>query len=159
MPERVSVSSQGKRTTGPAFACEMGPISHVTEEGPVERKSIEVCNPREEARALEQEIVPVLLYRRGGTVQALFLETPWITVGSAAGVTIEIAGPRVSPRHALFRCSGSRVEVHDFGSRHGILHNGQPVPWARLHRGDRVEVGGHEFIFLEIEFSRRGVPG
>ena len=54
----------------------------------------------------------------------------------------------VSRKHVRVEVSGTRVTIHDLGSRNGVFHNGNRTLSTIINAGDRIQVGGS---VLELE--------
>lgn len=48
---------------------------------------------------------------------------------------------RVSREHAVFECTGEKIEIRDLDSRHGTFVNGQRIKSQKLVEGDQVQLG------------------
>jgi pSer/pThr/pTyr-binding forkhead associated (FHA) protein len=75
-------------------------------------------------------------------------------VGRAPGCRICLVHPSVSRFHCSLLATPAGVWVVDLLSTKGTLLNGQPVRWARVADGDRLQVGRCELRFV---YARR--PG
>jgi diguanylate cyclase (GGDEF)-like protein len=64
-----------------------------------------------------------------------------IEVGRDAGCALQLSDASVSRRHARLGFVDGELRVEDLGSRNGTRVNGKKVKQARLHPGDRLEVG------------------
>jgi pSer/pThr/pTyr-binding forkhead associated (FHA) protein len=73
-------------------------------------------------------------------------------IGSDPGSRIVLTGMRVAPRHAVLQVGGDgQVAIRRADARAEILVNGiqlgaQPSP---LLHGDKIEIGGHELLFVD----------
>ncbi|MHB8079757.1 MAG: FHA domain-containing protein, partial [Candidatus Krumholzibacteriia bacterium] len=77
------------------------------------------------------------------------------TIGSAAGNTIVVPDPRVSPQHAVLRVRGGAIIVTDLRSATGTQVNERPVRTATIGEGDRVLLGGA----VRLVYRRTTRPG
>jgi predicted component of type VI protein secretion system len=98
-----------------------------------------------------------------------------VLVGSSAGQTIKIAGPKfyigrsedcqlrprsdlISRHHCALIVEGEYVAIRDFGSKNGTYVNGQRVSSEQeLKPGDHLKVGPLEFEVL-IDYGSLGGP-
>jgi hypothetical protein len=70
-------------------------------------------------------------------------------VGRSSSCQITIEDPLISRQHARFRVHADGVTVEDLGSRNGVKVNGVlAVGAARLVDGDRVRIGGQDFVLV-----------
>jgi pSer/pThr/pTyr-binding forkhead associated (FHA) protein len=70
-----------------------------------------------------------------------------LTIGRAADCRLILADPKVSRRHAELWSRGSDVHVKDSGSLNGTWLNDRRIEGRhRLRAGDRLRIGGSEFI-------------
>jgi hypothetical protein len=79
--------------------------------------------------------------------QVLNLTEEVTTIGSVAGVTVVLADPAVSKKHAAIRKMDSSYELADLGSTNGVYVNGHKVPKKSLEPGDIIRVGNTEAVF------------
>jgi hypothetical protein len=71
------------------------------------------------------------------------------TIGRATGCSLTIDDPLVSREHAEIAVDENGATVRDLASRNGTRLNGAPLEGAvRLRHGDRLRVGGYEFVFI-----------
>ncbi len=71
-----------------------------------------------------------------------------ITLGRAAGNSVQLDDPRVSRRHALIERLGNRFRLRDLSSDNGTFVNGERVKGAVwLQPGDEIQVGGYRLVF------------
>jgi len=71
------------------------------------------------------------------------------TLGRATSCNLTIDDPLVSREHAEILVDGSGATVRDLASRNGTQLNDKPLAGAvRLYNGDRLRVGGYEFVFI-----------
>jgi hypothetical protein len=65
-----------------------------------------------------------------------------LAIGTAPGSDVRLPrGPEAAPEHALIWRHGTDVILHALGDTPCIV-NGEPMTWAALDRGDRIETGG-----------------
>ena len=69
------------------------------------------------------------------------------TVGRSPQCDITIADATISRKHAAFLVTERDICLHDMGSRHELLLNGQPIDGSHpLIDGDRIVLGKHELV-------------
>ncbi len=72
-----------------------------------------------------------------------------VVLGSASDCDIHVAGAEVAPRHAIIVTLPDHAYVEDLGAEVGTYVNGRRVmDRERLHNGDCMAVGCHEFQYL-----------
>jgi pSer/pThr/pTyr-binding forkhead associated (FHA) protein len=73
-----------------------------------------------------------------------------LTVGRGARCELHLDDPKVSRRHATVLRDGGGLAVRDEGSLNGTWLNDERVTgqW-QLSRGDRLRIGGSEFIVAD----------
>ena len=70
-----------------------------------------------------------------------------LTVGRSAQCELRLDDPKVSRRHATLLADDDGLTVRDDGSLNGTWLNDRRITGiARLHVGDRVRIGGSEFV-------------
>jgi pSer/pThr/pTyr-binding forkhead associated (FHA) protein len=70
-----------------------------------------------------------------------------LTVGRDPGCVLRLDDPKVSRRHATVSPSPGGLEIRDEGSLNGTWVNDGRITGSRaLAAGDRVRIGGSEFI-------------
>src|SRR3990172_7541281 len=77
------------------------------------------------------------------------LERELTTLGREVGNDIVIDAQWVSRQHCEIRRVADGFELTDRGSHNGTRVNGVPVKERLLQGGDRVELGGASFVFLD----------
>jgi pSer/pThr/pTyr-binding forkhead associated (FHA) protein len=71
------------------------------------------------------------------------------TLGRSTACSLTIDDPLVSREHAEILVDDDGARVRDLGSRNGTELNGELLRDAvRLRHGDRLRVGGYEFVFI-----------
>ncbi|MCZ7546408.1 MAG: FHA domain-containing protein [Anaerolineae bacterium] len=68
-----------------------------------------------------------------------------------------MAGAEVAPQHALIRYGRGRYYLQNQAEAGRTLLNGSPVSATPLIHGDRISVGGVEFVFQQEEREARSV--
>ncbi len=79
------------------------------------------------------------------------LERELTSLGREVGNDIVIDAQWVSRRHCEIRKVAEGFELADRGSHNGTRVNGVPIKERLLQGGDRLELGGASFLFLERE--------
>jgi hypothetical protein len=65
-----------------------------------------------------------------------------LAIGTAPGSDVRLPrGAEAAPEHALIWRHGADVILHSLGDAPCIV-NGEPMTWAALDRGDRIQAGG-----------------
>ena len=81
-------------------------------------------------------------------------------IGRSAACKVMIDSDDVSRRHARLVIDGAVPRLEDLGSANGVSVNGRRVVDAVvLENGDRIEVAGHELIFVVDETAIGSSPG
>jgi hypothetical protein len=86
-----------------------------------------------------------------GAESEVILTKPVTVIGRANECELRLDDPGVSRRHAEVRVTGDAAEVIDLGSTNGIRVNGSAVASARLHDGDRIDLGSTALVFRRDE--------
>lgn len=79
--------------------------------------------------------------------QGAFTVADGAVMGRDPGCTLRLADPYVSRRHARLRYAQGVWYIQDLGSKGGTFVNGNAVTATALRDGDRIRVGGAEFVF------------
>jgi hypothetical protein len=74
-------------------------------------------------------------------------------LGAAAGCDIVLEGDHVSDQHASVRFHDGGFALTDLDSTNGTRVNGEDVHQRRLEDGDRVSLGGTEWVFKCVVFE------
>jgi hypothetical protein len=83
-----------------------------------------------------------------GTHHSSFVLNSAVTViGRATDSDLRLEDPGVSRRHAEIRVTDKGGEITDLGSTNGVRLNGTAVTSARLHDGDRIDLGSTSLVF------------
>jgi len=72
-----------------------------------------------------------------------------VNIGRELDNTLRLADPSISRHHAVIRLGASGHEIHDLQSSNGVLLNGNKVPSALLHDGDRITLGQMQLTFVD----------
>jgi uncharacterized RDD family membrane protein YckC len=72
-----------------------------------------------------------------------------VNIGRELDNTLRLADPSISRHHAVIRLVTSGHEIHDLQSSNGVLLNGNKVPSALLHDGDRITLGQMQLTFVD----------
>jgi len=73
--------------------------------------------------------------------------------GASSGCDLVLSGDHVSDQHASFRFQDRRFVVTDLDSTNGTKVNGEAVHQQPLSDGDRLTLGGSEWIFKCVVFE------
>jgi len=90
--------------------------------------------------------------------QSTDLEMPVgeFVIGRSSSCSLALDDGLVSRRHAVLHATADHVDVEDLGSRNGVMVNGKKVEGlTRLKHLDRVMIGGHELVLVEVERTSR----
>jgi len=68
-------------------------------------------------------------------------------------LSLSLADPRVSSRHARLERIGHLWQLDDRGSRNGTMLNGGPISRAILTDGDLIEIGHTFFVYRELPWD------
>jgi len=72
-----------------------------------------------------------------------------VNIGRELDNTLRLADPSISRHHAVIRLGTAGYEIHDLQSSNGVLLNGNRVPSAPLHDGDRITLGQMQLTFVD----------
>jgi uncharacterized RDD family membrane protein YckC len=72
-----------------------------------------------------------------------------VNIGRELDNTLRLSDPSISRHHAVIRLGASGHEIHDLQSSNGVLLNGNKVPSAPLHDGDRITLGQMQLTFVD----------
>jgi hypothetical protein len=72
-----------------------------------------------------------------------------VNIGRELDNTLRLSDPSISRHHAVIRMGTSGYEIHDLQSSNGVLLNGNKVPSALLHDGDRITLGQMQLTFVD----------
>lgn len=72
-----------------------------------------------------------------------------VNIGRELDNTLRLADPSISRHHAVIRLGPAGYEIHDLQSSNGVLLNGNKVPSAPLHDGDRITLGQMQLTFVD----------
>jgi Nif-specific regulatory protein len=93
---------------------------------------------------------------KGTTVPLEIQET---VLGRDPGNAISVNDPLVSRRHCSILNNEGKIRLVDLESLNGTFVNGAPTRDRTLEHGDRIKVGGSQFIFLlEDDEALMGAP-
>jgi len=91
--------------------------------------------------------MPRMVVLRGAGGGRVFEILDRATIGRLPCNDIQLAGDKVSRRHAEIVREGGRYFISDVGSRNGVLVNGRMTGRAELSSGDRIEIGDAVLLF------------
>jgi Nif-specific regulatory protein len=94
---------------------------------------------------MEPRLIAIAGPLKGTTIPLTDIE---MIIGRDTGNTVAINDPLISRRHCSIRNSGALVHLSDLESLNGTFVNGVPAREKQLEHGDRIKVGGSQFIFL-----------
>ena len=92
----------------------------------------------------------LLLTDADGTSTHLLLHFPF-TLGRSSDNDLCLSHAQVSRQHATIEQQPDGLYLHDLGSRHGTLRNGDRVTRVRLVSGDRVALGSASAVLLFLD--------
>lgn len=141
MTPRVDLTGQ---TT--AETLEAGPATTVVE-------SLPLLDPFNRRRVLPAGTAPPGRYLElegEGALWLLPLRREVTHLGRGLAVDVRLGDYRVSRRHAIVACRGSRVWLLDDRSANGTFVNGRQVEEAELHDGDVVLLGPVALRYREL---------
>ena len=115
---------------------------------------------------MKRDLRPALVFLSGELIAVpIPLEREEVILGRALEADVRVNDTKVSRRHAkinkVLKESGEvEYVLTDFGSRNGILVNGQRVARAALENGDKITVGEHILRFdlldeIDREYQRQ----
>jgi hypothetical protein len=93
-------------------------------------------------------IFPALVFVQGSEQKQIVLNRTPFSVGRKVDKDLVIADPRVSRDHAQIMQEGHDFFVVDLGSKHGTYVNGERIQRQKLERGDRLEFGARDSVYL-----------
>jgi len=89
----------------------------------------------------------MLIWREAGQERQLELTIDRVGIGREADNALQVEDTFMSRHHAEFRRQDGEYWVRDLDSRNGTFVNGERIREAPLKPGDRVRIGGMEFVF------------
>jgi sigma-B regulation protein RsbU (phosphoserine phosphatase) len=93
-------------------------------------------------------VFPTLKFVQGSEQKDIIVNRTPFSVGRKVDKDLVIADPRVSRDHAQILQEGQDFFVVDLGSKHGTYVNGERVQRQKLERGDRLEFGARDSVYL-----------
>lgn len=91
----------------------------------------------------------LILTLDGEIINEYALDTAHLSIGRKHGNDIQLNDLTVSGRHAMISSSlPEQVFAEDLGSTNGTLVNGNHIKKTSLKHGDIIQVGHHQFTFL-----------
>lgn len=87
------------------------------------------------------------LHHEGRALHRRRLTKPVVILGRDPACDLVLASSAVSRRHAEIRLDDHGAQLRDTGSQNGVKVNGLPRVSARLHDGDRLEIGPFTVVF------------
>src|SRR5262245_8148201 len=105
---------------------------------------------------MEPRLVALTGPLKGTTVP---LAKPETIIGREPSNEVAINDPLVSRRHCAIRCRDEEIQVADLESLNGTFVNGVPTRQKVLEHGDRIKIGGTQFLFLLcVEDLTQNIP-
>jgi pSer/pThr/pTyr-binding forkhead associated (FHA) protein/DNA repair exonuclease SbcCD ATPase subunit len=103
-------------------------------------------------------VLPRILIEDGKETRSqLHMNRILVLVGSSPDCRIRLRDAGVSKYHCSLVRTPEGIWVIDLLSAAGTLLNGQPIPWARLNEGDRLQVGPY-FLRVAYQDGRSASP-
>jgi len=90
----------------------------------------------------------LILTQNGAVIREFPLDKERISVGRKPHNDIQMDDPTVSGEHAVFLVL-QHVYVEDRNSTNGVILNGKKVSRRQLNHGDMINIGRHEFKFVD----------
>lgn len=90
----------------------------------------------------------LIITHQGTVIKEHDLSKDKVTVGRKPSNDIVLDDPTVSGVHAAF-LHMQHTYIEDMNSTNGVKLNGKPVNKRQLNHGDLVEIGQHEFKFID----------
>ncbi|HHI93296.1 MAG TPA: FHA domain-containing protein [Gammaproteobacteria bacterium] len=91
----------------------------------------------------------LILTLDGEIINEHLLKTETLSIGRKYVNDVQLNDLTVSGRHAMFcRVQPDQVFVEDLGSTNGTLVNGNHIKKTALRHGDIIQIGHHQFTFL-----------
>ncbi len=81
-----------------------------------------------------------------------------LSAGRHASNEVFVDDDLASRKHCVLQVEGDRVRIRDLESLNGTCVNGVAIRDTQLQHGDRVQIGGSQFIFLEHEDAADSLP-
>ncbi len=116
---------------------------------------------------MKRDLRPALVFLSGELIAVpIPLEREEVILGRALEADVRVNDSKVSRRHARInkvfndKTGASEYVLTDFGSRNGILVNGQKVTKEVLQNGDKITIGEHILRFdlldeIDREYQRQ----
>src|SRR5262245_61933766 len=94
---------------------------------------------------MEARLIAIVGPLKGTTIPLTDAET---IIGRDPANTVAVNDPLVSRRHCSIRHCGTQLQPSDLESLHGTFVKGVPSRERLLEHGDRIRVGGSQFVFM-----------
>ncbi len=91
-----------------------------------------------------------LVVREADQTRSVAIKSLPFTIGRQADSDLYLTNSQVSRRHAVIHEDAEGLFIEDLGSRHGTLVNDIRKETARLHSGDRIELGASGITLLFV---------
>jgi Nif-specific regulatory protein len=95
---------------------------------------------------MEPRLIGISGPLKGTTIPLVDAET---IIGREPTNRVALNDPLVSRKHCAIRNADGKLQVRDLESLNGTLINGVPTREKALEHGDRIKIGGSQFIYLE----------
>src|SRR5215467_10514339 len=95
---------------------------------------------------MEPRLIAITGPLKGTTIPLVEVET---VIGREPTNPVALNDPLVSRKHCAIRKADGKFQMRDLESLNGTLVNGVPTREKALEHGDRIKIGGSQFIFLE----------
>lgn len=92
--------------------------------------------------------VQLVMLKSDGSRREFPLLRSRTVLGRTSEADLRIPLPSVSRRHCEITLKDGAVHIRDLGSSNGTIHNRVQVTEATLSPGDRIEIGGVEFMVV-----------
>jgi Nif-specific regulatory protein len=95
---------------------------------------------------MEPRLIAITGPLKGTTIPLADTET---TIGREPTNPVALNDPLVSRKHCVICRADGKLQMRDLESLNGTLVNGVPTRQKALEHGDRIKIGGSQFIYLE----------
>jgi pSer/pThr/pTyr-binding forkhead associated (FHA) protein len=89
----------------------------------------------------------LVIYKDGREQLAFPVAEPLTGIGRSPDNLIQLPGQSVSKYHAVISRDAGGWRIKDAGSKNGVLLNGLKVRESTIKHGDKIGIGGQEFVF------------
>jgi Nif-specific regulatory protein len=95
---------------------------------------------------MEPRLIAITGPLKGTTIPLADTET---TIGREPTNPVALNDPLVSRKHCAICRADGKLQMRDLESLNGTLVNGVPTRQKALEHGDRIKIGGSQFVYLE----------